>query len=415
MRIKDYIFLASKNLSTRRNVSTNILLLTVAMIIFIISLSYTSCFLSGMDKAINKNISYRSIVAMDYGDISMEEMTEKLCNIDNVIKVVPLTNFLTGINIKKIGVHDYNDAGISIQGAANDVQPNIINGRGFNENENGVCIIPEKFYPYDYDEFSPEKIIDGNQLIGQKIEAEYYSHDNRPLSPIVCKTFKKEFTIIGVYNQEDNMEDYSYCYVSFDDIDAINKDIKENNIYSEKTILLESKGLVAIVDKAENVEKVLNDIQSLNCRAIIKSVANTDLMNVIKTICLIVFEIIIVIALINIIISSIKSIIDRKYDIGMQKAIGYKNKHIQGILFTENNIIGVLSYVIAIMVALVLNFIVRKYFVNNDIQLHLIGLNLDIITCIIAFVISIIIPTISSALSSVLTLKSTPVTLNKER
>ncbi len=414
MSIRDYIFLASKNLSIRKkSVCISIFLISLAILILVMSLSYANCFLDAMDRAINENISYRTIAVMDYGDITKEEMLEKVDSINNVEKVILQSNYQTGVKLINIEDRFFKDSSISIQGASNKIQPNIIAGRGFDKDELGVCIVPEKFYPYD--EFDPEKIIDGKSLIGKKIKIEYYSIDYRTFKSSINKAFNKEFTVIGVYNPNENVDDYSYCYIPFEDIENIVKDIKDNTLYKEKTIIVEDKGLFAIVDKAENVEKVLNDIQSLNCRAIIRSVANTDLMNVIKTICLIVFGIIIVIALINIIISSIKSIIDRKYDIGMQKAIGYKNKYIQGILFMENIIIGVLSYVIAIIVALVLNFVVNKYVVNNDIQLHLIGLNLDIITCIIAFVISIIIPTISSALSSVLTLKRTPVTLNKER
>ena len=420
MNILDCIFLSYMNLKNRKkNVYTTIILISLAVVIFVISLSYTNKFLESMEKAINKNISYRTIAVIPNYETSQEEIIKKVLNVSNIVKVVPQKEYYTAVDIENIDNNLLDNASVSIQGANEDIQPSIIEGRGFYKNENDVCIIPEKFYPYNLDEnFNSEDLIDGKTLIGKDIIIKYYSYDYSDGIQKVNQAFEKKLTVIGIYNQDENMAEYNDCYISFNDMSSIISDIKENTVYSENTIVAGGNGVFAIVDEAKNVKSVESALKELgndDYRVIIRSVANTELMESIQIVCVIVSIVLMFIAFVNITISTIKSAIERKYEIGMQKAIGFKNRQIQWITFTENIIIGSLSYIVAIALTVIINIILKKYIIDTNSQLYQIGLNIDIIICLIALIISLIIPTISSFICNIAILKKTPVSLNKER
>lgn len=420
MNILDCIFLSYMNLKNRKkNVYTTIILISLAVVIFVISLSYTNKFLESMEKAINKNISYRTIAVIPNYETSQEEIIKKALNVSNIVKVVPQKEYYTVVDIENIDQNLINNASMSIQGANEEIQPNIIGGRGIYKGENNVCIIPEKFYPYNLDEnFNSEDLIDGKTLIGKDIMVKYYSYDYKDGIQKVNQIFEKKLTVIGTYDQDENMAEYNDCYISFDDMSDIVSDIEENTVYSENTVVAGGNGVFAIVDEAKNVKSVESTLKELgndDYRVIVRSVANTELMETIQIVCVIVSIILMFIAFVNITISTIKSAIERKYEIGMQKAIGFKNRQIQCITFTENIIIGSLSNIVAITLTVIINIILKKYIIDTNSQLYQIGLNIDIIICLIALMISLIIPTISSFICNIVILKKTPVSLNKER
>lgn len=415
MRINDYIRLATKNISRRkRSVVVSVVLVSLSMLIFIIALSFTRCFLDSMERAINKNISYRSIAIMDYGGVSQEDMIEKISQIPNIEKVVSQDRYEIGADIKKVENENVNGE-LILQGADKGIAPNITFGRNFYENEKGVCIIPEKFYPYDlYEDFNKDKIIDGKNLVGQEIEIKYYAYDYTSHNRKIYKEFKKKLQVIGTYDQDDSLNYYNCCYVSFDDIDDMLIDIEMNSKLNEDIIYVKNNGIVAIVNEAKNVEAALENINEVECRATIRSVANTELINVIDIVAFIISSFLIIIAIINISLSSIKSMMERKYEIGMLKAIGYKNRNIQGILFAENLLIGIISYIVTIILAIVINYFIQLKIVLVNFQLQQIGLKLNTTICIIALIISIIAPTLSSVFCNKKALKMSSVSLSKE-
>lgn len=411
MRLSDYLYLASKNLSRRKkSVVINVFLIMIAMLIFIVALSFTNHFLNAMNKAINQNISYRTIAVLDYDENSQKELMDQISQINFVERVMTSEEYETRVELKEL------DGNISLIGADHEITPNIIAGRGILPGENGVCIIPEKFYPYNdlYQNFDPEKIIDGKSLIDKKIKITYHSYDFSNGVNTLNQTFEKELTVIGVYNQDENINDYNYCYASFEDVQAINKELEENTIYAENVIYFKANSIYTIVDEAKNVEEVLNEIRNLDCRAIIKSTANIELIDTINLVFLIIFIFLCIISIISITVSSIKSISERKYEIGMQKAIGYKNKEIQKILLTENFLIGIFSYIPTLILAMLIVYFVKVIMIPSNFQLQQIGVGLDFSVCFIAFIISLCIPLFSSILCGKKILQKTPISLNKE-
>lgn len=415
MRIRDYIFIAKSNLSRRKkSVFTNSILIVVSMLVLILSLSFTSSLKTVMNRAILKNIFYRTIAITSNSEKSVDKIIEEIQELNNVEKVVKESDYSTGASYFKIDsekIYGY----ISLIGANNDIQPNVVVGRNIKKNEKNVCIIPKDFYPYDrLDNYDKNKVIDGESLIGKTIEIEYNSYYYKPVETVTKNTYNKVFNVIGVYDSEDMVSNNNECYISFDDVHEIYTTSDDDSEVIGNHIMVKPNSVYAIIDNPLNMENVIKDIQNLGYRAVPKSTANTDLINVVNICGILVAFIILIIVISSLIISSIKSINERSYEIGMLKAIGYKNKYIQNIVFTENLIIGILSYVITIILAFLIMLTVKFGVISGNYELEIINLKLNISVCFLAFVISTTITVLTAKISAKKALSKTIVQLNKE-
>ena len=414
MRVKDYIFLAKSNLSRRKkSVFISCFLIVVSMLVLILSLSFTISMKSAMNKAILKNISYRTIVINGKSKEDIPRIMEDVKSVSNVIKVVSQKEYSYGSSNFYISGKEYNGS-INLLGADKDIQPNIIAGREIEKNEKLVCIIPKEFYPYNSTEkYQKDKVIDGESLIGKEIKINYNSYYYKPAESILKNTFSKTFTVIGVYDNEESFSNNNDCYISFDDIYEIQETIENDSEIIDQIVVFPNS-VYAIIDSSDNMKKAVEDIQNLGYNATPRSVANIDLINVINVVAILITVVILLIVVVNLVISSIKSINDRSYEIGMLKAIGYKDKNIQNIVFTENLIIGVLSYIITLIFAFILMLIAKYKIVSGNRELVMMNININLIVCLIAFLISTIIPILTAKVSARKALTKTIVQLNKE-
>lgn len=415
MRVIDYIFLANSNLSRRKRIIASIVLTAISMLILIFTLSFSSSFKNTMERAVLKNISYRTVVVMGDYSVSSDKIIDDVMNIENVEKVIPNNQYESGSSVVKVGGSSISGI-IGLYGANSEMQPNIISGRGFLENEREVCLIPKDFYPYNiYPSYDSSNTLDGEKLLGKEIVLEYYSYDRTSNKSEVNGTYTKKLTVVGVYDSNENVSGNNYCYIPFEDMDEINTTREENSVYGTDTIYVEDNTVMVVVDDTSNVDSVISKIQELGYRSMVRSTANLEMIDTINKVTMIVFGVVILIVIINLTISSIKSIVERGYEIGMLKAIGYRKREIRNILFTENLIVSTISYIITILLVLVLNIVIKKCIFSRIYELEQMNLSLQTSTILIAFIVSMIIPVITTALSSTKILKQTSVNLNKER
>lgn len=410
MKIKDYIFLAMKNLSRRRkSVFFSFILIVLSMLIFIVALSFSSGILNAMDRAILKNISYRTIAVMESKNTTLDFNTiEKL---EHVVKCVSQDYYETSALVKNVANKTIENGVISLFSFDSKTLPNIVLGREPLKGERNVCIIPVDFYPYDVRTCDKSKIYNARELLGHEITIEYNSYDYDGPYMDIKETFEKKFIVVGVYDQNETMSEVNDCYVFYEDLKEIVDIRLENNNYSN----MDNRPLMAIVDDAQNVNLVLDKLKSMGYRAIVRSTANTQLIGVISIACILVSSILIFIAIVNVTISSIKSMTERNYEIGILKAIGYKKRNIQGILFAENLIISFSSYVVAMILSYLIVHYVQVKYIQLNFQLMQMKLGINISFCIISFIVTLIIPAISSGLCGKKILRRTPISLNKER
>lgn len=416
MRLLDYIFLAKKNLSRRKkSVIVNSILIFISTVIFVLGLSFTKCFMNSINRAILKNPSYRTIVLTGVKEEEQDSVIKKIEEDKNIAKVLKNKEYVTSANLKtidNINIGEY----VSLNGANENITPQVIAGRNIRDIDVSVCIIPKKVFFYSgKEDFNKDDYIDGESLIGKKISLEYYSRDDSKGSSEINKTFLLELEIIGVYNAEEYIMDGNDLFVPFSIISKIENDREENWIKDPNTSYAGSNMIYAIVNNALNLDESFEKIASLGYRSIIRSTTNTAIIIVINTVVGIIVGVFLLIVLINITSSTLKSIDERKYEIGMLKAIGYKNRNIQKLFLIENVIIGARAYLIGLIIAIINMYIMQINIFEKNYDFYLLNIRIDLAICIMAGATMIIVPILATLFSSKTIYKKTAISLSKER
>lgn len=414
MKLVDYIFLANKNLSRRKKtVIVNTILICISTIIFILGLSFTKSFMNVVNRAILNNPSYRTIVIMGIDESDRDSVIEKIKEDKNIAMVVSEKEYNTYVELKTIGTETINEH-VGLNGASESVSPQVICGRNIRNSDENVCIIPKKVSFYSgKEDYNKDEYIDGETLIGKKITIEYNARDD--IKKEVSKKFSKELEIIGVYDGDEYVVDGNEFYVPFSVISKIRHDIDKNWIKNPNTVYSGGNNVFAIVNNSLNTDASFEKIQSLGYRAIIRSTTNTLIVVVVNTIVGIVVAVFLLIVLVNITSSTIRSIDERKYEIGMLKAIGYKNRNIKKLLLIENLIIGLRSYLIGLVISIIGMEIMKKNIFDKNIDFYPFNMKIDIIICLIAGIIAIVVPTLATLFSNRKVNSKTVVSLSKER
>ncbi|GKX66708.1 ABC transporter permease [Inconstantimicrobium mannanitabidum] len=412
MKFKYVLKLSFSNLS-RRKVKTiiSILLMTVALTIFILTLSFSSSLNQYFNSNLENNVGCRSLfVDYDYKLYSEAKIIDIVSKYQHVSAAIPqgdlgqqisADQFVGQFQIPNIGS---NNGEIMIKGGNNKTVPKIIAGRNFKDDETNVAIVPDKFIPDSRIEsakgIKADSILDGKSLLGKEVIGKYNSNNS-------SKTYK--FTIVGVFDTDKSNENGDIFYVPYKDIDIIYRAQNESiNNTTEGGYPIE-----IVVDNYKNVDAVMNELYKNNMVPSVKVRLNTQLPLYINLLGGGLSVVIFIVVLINIAMTTINSIKDRTSEIGMLKAIGYRNKIVLLMLNLETIIIGIIGFVIAMGISSgALIYVSRRIKDQNPTDNMHVSANL--IAVLIALVLSVIVPVIACISSSIRTMKIQPSYAMKE-
>lgn len=412
MKFKYILKLSFSNLS-RRKVKTiiSILLMTVAVTIFILTLSFSSSLTQYFNSNLENNVGCRSLfVDYDYKLYSEAKIIDIVSKYQHVSAAVPqgdlgqmitVDQFADKFQIPNMGG---NNGEIMIKGGNNKTVPKIIAGRNFNDDETNVAIIPDKFIPDSRIELAkgikPESILDGKSLLGKEVISKYNSNNS-------SKTYK--FTIVGVFDTDKSNEDGDTFYVPYKDIDRIyrSEDRSINNTNAG------GYPIIAVVDNYKNVDAVMNELYKNNMRPDVKFSLSTQLPVYINLLGGGLSVVIFIVVLINISMTTINSIKDRTQEIGMLKAIGYRNKVVLLMLNLETIIIGIIGFIIATVFSTGILIYASRSVKNQDPTDNM-HISANLIVVMIALFVSVIVPVIACVSSSIRTMKIQPSYAMKE-
>ena len=176
MKIKDYIFLANKNLSRRKKgVISNTILIAISVIICLLVISFNICLSNYMNRALVNNIAYRSIVVLGVPEEKQEDIINSIKEIDHISKVIPEKEERTMTTIYSDFFDEYEEnMRLSFKGADVNIQPSVIQGRNIENGETNVCLIPNKIYYGEYSQnkeqvYDREAYINGEDFLGKKV------------------------------------------------------------------------------------------------------------------------------------------------------------------------------------------------------------------------------------------------------
>ena len=331
------------------------LIILFLYLLLTITFSGTDSIFKFFDKYLNANYMFRSIV-VNVDNNNREDIIENIekAKIKEVKKIFASYNSLISTldieesEIPHISKSEISNASISAYANYSELNYKITNGRDIiNENE---IVCPSKFYPNILHD--SKDIINLNEYLGKKINVSY----SKKYFPIqgeskILKTYKESFILVGTYDIEDLLTDLDTCFISANVVKTINE--KVTPVYEDKNIEEKTKSdmdIVILVDKYENIDKVLSKIQKLGYTAQKQYEIDLELYllfkEILKYVCL-------GISIVSIIIVYlfIKNILNEcKDNIKLFKLIGYNNKKIKSIFILEYLILTLVAFILHIFI-----------------------------------------------------------------
>lgn len=382
MKINDIIKISIKSL--RRNRKKNKLLyiplIIMLVILFLVNIIQYST--SNYINKIGKGIELRRISGIEYIPSKYEETKNEIEKIKHVEWVYNQEEerVFSVLYCKQFSAETQGVL-IWLYPATENVLPDLVSGRGIQENDEYVAIIPNKIYVSSEpmtitDQIRDgEEYLNGNDFLGKEITIE---NDD--------KGIVKKFKVVGVYdNQSNNQSDV--VYIPAKTVKEINQELEYDPGYYRLNVVVDDISNIEYVEqgmrdknllKRDRISTKLNengyrDTDTLSGNIASVTSITKESQKAIKNIItgfLIVATIVFMIILI--ITNSNKTYISN-VDIGLMKIEGYTNKDIQKITIIENILVCIISIIIA-LVATALIVMLFNVIVNNFIAKDTIGL-----------------------------------------
>lgn len=382
MKINDIIKISIKSL--RRNRKKN-KLLYIPLIIMLVILFLVNIIQYSTNNYINKigkGIELRRISGIEYIPSKYEETKNEIEKIKHVEWVYNQEEErVFSVLYCKQFIAETQGVLIWLYPATENVLPDLVSGRGIQENDEYVAIIPNKIYVSSESMTITDQIRDGeeylngNDFLGKEITIE---NDD--------KGIVKKFKVVGVYdNQSNNQSDV--VYIPAKTVKEINQELEYDPGYYRLNVVVDDISNIEYVEqemrdknllKRDRISTKLNengyrDTDTLSGNIASVTSITKESQKAIKNIItgfLIVATIVFMIILI--ITNSNKTYISN-VDIGLMKIEGYTNKDIQKITIIENILVCIISIIIA-LVATALIVMLFNVIVNNFIAKDTIGL-----------------------------------------
>ncbi len=388
MKFGNMRFLAKANI--RRNTKSN--LICVLMVVLVISLTLISSFAIALTSAVN-------VYKEDFRAraLEMDPLNKPLTK--DVIKQIEKVDHVESVNILKgmrdqyfdiLNISDENGTYKELQDQIDkrdcyfqawsligDEKKSVIVGKTLDESPVFSCIVPSLFYPFEYEDTDEDlDYIDGEILLGKTITikadeyfADLYNYEvNAPDYEMFgsnewvhLPALEYKLKIVGVYYAAPTGNSfYDSIFVSEETGEKIEEmalkasDIDMNSKTDPVALWWNTPSLrthYVVVDDYDNISKVVEKIWDMGI-----DIANDSEIGIKEGVmatssilsigALVLIGATGLLCIINLIQSSTNSIVSRKGEIGLMKAIGYKNRQIFGSLYYEQLIMTFKGFII---------------------------------------------------------------------
>ena len=414
MRINNNLFLARANLkgSTKKNT------VQAMMILSVISITLLVGFLGVANNICEGKSNYkycRQVYVFpksEYEENGEVGVTEKTKNViletEHVVSCekVVLPTTLQFININKIT--DENGGNISNTTAEtnlkkinetigyqfhdDDLVDKVIKGKGLDETPVMSCILPNKYTYEEYDDKAGEftgysEEIDTESLLGKTLDVEYeysihvYKKQGYGYAEnwLTLPKIKYRLKVVGIYyfSPLSSAGETPCVTVSKETAEKIDKMAIDNALKSGMKEQLSdylndeyARDYIVTADSIDNIDKVITTLQEKGIGAYITVGSPDESMltftAVFGGVGTFLTVAILLLTVINIFLSVHNNIAERKAEIGLMKAVGYKTSRIFYSMYLENIILAVKSLVIGGVLSAVMVFIINLINKSGD-------------------------------------------------
>lgn len=415
MKMIDYLkYCFLKVIRNKKNIFL-IIILIIGYLTISVSLTYKNYLAHDIANIVNGDVGFRSLTvspkqSKEIVDTSYKEgedynkIYNKILNVEHVLEILNFQYYYNGVTPL-----EYENGTIAfLYGSENTLPKNII-GETIKKDDTGVAICPTKFNPFGMaGEQDIKKTIAGKDLLGTPLTIEediYDKVDGRIKN--TGKKYKKQYKVIGLYDEVTANTGYNTCYIS-------PRDSKE--LY-EKVRLLEDgrefSDVLVVLDSLKNVDKVRMELKKLGFEGETQSYIKTDYVDKVNNIC----NLVVFISCIGIFVLTLlyikKMNLNNQKNIGIQKSLGFNKQQIQILSMFELLIISLISFIIGLIFTEVIYQIIlikfENYFFNN-----LNSINHSMINYYFGFIIILIFPLIINYLLVKISLKKQTISILKE-
>lgn len=427
MKLTNVNFLAKANAKINKNEKG----IKIVSALLVISITLISAFSITVTKAVNEykeDYRARTLEVDPWLSELDDNVIESIKNTEHVVDIFPLEGIRNEAfnivqssdeNLQKMIDQEKNNY-LNIWSLFKNEKRSVIAGKTLDESPVLSCVVPSDFYPFEVEnENKKPDYIDGEGLIGKTITVKainniliqpYNIDGSSESGSLELPAIEYKLKVVGTYYLSPTETGYyDSIYISEETATKILDDALTKGGYSKdnKTTVgkwwsdLSLRTHYVVVDDFENIESVYNALTDMNvCCAddselgIQDSIVNASNIFSFASVFLIISTVLL--SVIMIIQSTANALSLRKSDIGLLKAIGYKNSQIFACLYCEQLRVTFTGFAVGTIISIIVTAVSNLFFANRNFidRLYIINWGNFGILLAISFLIVTIVPLI---------------------
>lgn len=431
MKLRYILFLAKANCKGNSH-SGLIVILVAILVISLTVISSLSITLSNGMEEYRDDFRARTIEAYPDNKIFDEDTILSVNNINHV-ESVDIEDEMRNqfFRINKIyddsGTYDSlqkqfdeKDTLINVWSLIGGEKRSVIAGKSLDEAPTFSCIIPQLFYPFDEDVYATDGLeyLDAESLIGKTLtllpSGGYFSFDyfdGTDSKRTEIPAFEIKLTIVGVYYSSPTADGGpSTIYVS----EETGKELMKTAVDNAKGGKEELESFVnhpeyhnihITVDDFDNINYVYDELENMN----IYVVEGTELginpetpliTNIFNILSIFLTTSAFFVTFILMLYFSVDAVKNKKEEIGLMKAVGYKNGQIFSIITLEQLLITLKGFTIGVAISATAITVIDLIFSNGNYanRIFIVNPTLYLFITAVAFLMAILVPIICEIL-----------------
>ena len=313
------------------------LFVVVSTILILITISITMPLSENINSKVRNHISNREAVIEFNENCKNDNITESIDEMKGMEHIKAVYRMSPQLTVtEQTGVLNDNYKFDFIHTGSN---PVITQGRTFKENETEVAVVPENLKDFDI-ENNTMRDIPGKNLLNKSL-----------VFTDICNNSHK-VKVVGVYSSTDPLYSEKQILIPQNDLNKYTDKILANTTTGD---LSKNKSYIILVDSADNVDEVIDDVQHLGATYIQQSLIDGDKYSVALYILIAILAFFITMEVLGFFILLKNNINGRTKELALYRSLGYKSNQLFYIIFSEHFCIGVFSIIIGLIITLILN------------------------------------------------------------
>ncbi len=431
MKLRYILFLAKANYKGNSHSVLIVLLVTILVISLTVISSLSITLSNGMDEYRN-DFRARTIEAYPDNKTFDEKTLQSVRNINHVASVDiedEMRNQFFSINniSDENGTYDLlqnqfdeKDTIVNVWSLIGGEKRSVIAGKNLDETPTFSCIIPQLFYPFDEDVYATDSLeyLDAESLIGKTLSlmpsGGYFSFDyfdGTNSKRVEIPAFEVKLKIVGVYYSSpiaDGGPDT--IYVS----EETGKELMKTAVDNAKGGKEELKSFInhpeyhnihITVDNFDNIDYVYDELQKMNIYVIEGTELGINpetplITNLFNLLSIFLTTSTFLVTFILMLYFSSDAIKNKKEEIGLMKAVGYKNGQIFSIITLEQLLTTLKGFALGSVISATAITVINFVFSNGNYanRIFIVNPTLYLLIAAVALLIAILVPIICEIL-----------------